>query len=177
MAAVRLSFHDLDTGALPNACMRCGGPATVRPVKTFSWMPVWARWLPPIRAVLFVKERRVPVPLFDAHKRHWTIRYLIGFAGLALVAVPVVCALLLFAAGMDDSQGPYTVLGERVLAWGGGLTLIAWLALVMALRFTAIRAAEITEDAIVLKDVSPEFVRAYREQAHGGQRGRRAPRM
>src|SRR5437763_9160897 len=84
MADVRLDFYDLDADALPDVCMKCGAPSTVRPVRTFSWMPYWARFMPWMIGMAFMKRRRVPVPLCEQHKGHWTIRYLIVFGGLAL---------------------------------------------------------------------------------------------
>ncbi len=85
MADVRLDFYDLDADALPDVCMRCGAAAVARPVKQFSWMPYWARFVPPIIGVWFVKRRRVPVPLCERHKGHWTIRYLVGIGGILRV--------------------------------------------------------------------------------------------
>src|SRR5438105_7275949 len=87
MADVRLDFYDLDDDALPDLCMSCGARAAVRPIKTFSWMPYWARFMPYWIGLAFMKRRRVPIPLCEQHKNHWTIRYLIGFGGLAVVVL------------------------------------------------------------------------------------------
>jgi hypothetical protein len=164
MADVRLDFYDLDAEELPDLCMTCGAPSTVRPMKTFSWMPYWARFMPPIIGMAFIKRRRVPVPLCEQHKNHWTIRYLVVLGGLALFALLLVCGFMLIAA---DEHGAGAVLGMLMLA-GGGLTFIAWLIAAIYLGVTQINVVEITEDTIVLKNISPDFTMAYREQTRGG---------
>ncbi len=164
MGDVRLDFYDLDAEALPDVCMRCGATAVARPVKQFSWMPYWARFVPPIIGVWFVKRRRVPVPLCERHKNHWTIRYLIGIGGILLVLGLLIVGGCLFATNIDsDPDGPLTMIGGLLMGVAGVL-FIAWLVALIALATTQIGAAEITDDTIVLKNVHGDFSRAYREQ-------------
>ena len=157
MADVRLDFYDLDADALPDVCMKCGAAAAARPVKQFSWMPYWARFVPPIIGVWFVKRRRVPVPLCEQHKNHWTIRYLVGIGGLLCVLGLLILGGVLFASNVDDDPGgPLTLLGGAFLGIGG-ILFIAWLIALIALAATQIGVAEITDDTILLKNVHDDF--------------------
>ena len=162
MADVRLDFYDLDDDALPDVCMRCGAPSVARPIKTFSWMPYWARMIP--FGFAFMKRQRVPIPLCERHKNHWTIRYLIGFGGLGLFLFLIVFGGILLGVNADsDPGGPLTILGGTMMAVGGVLFL-AWLITMIVLGVTQINVFEITDDSIVLTNVSPDFSLAYREQ-------------
>jgi hypothetical protein len=159
MADVRLDFYDLDAEALPDVCMKCGAPSNVRPVQTFSWTPLWARMLPPLIAVFFVKRRRVPVPLCERHKHYWAVRRLIGLGGLGLFVLLCAAGIALVAA---DHQGLVGTIGCLSMAAAGLVFLVLLVALIV-LGTGQMGAFEITEDSIVLKNVSPEFTRAYRE--------------
>ena len=166
MADVRLDFYDLDAEELPDVCMRCGEPSTVRTVKSFSWMPPWARFVPPIVGVWFIKRRRAPIPLCDHHKNHWSIRWLIGLGGLAVVLVLLFAGLGVLGAN-DGGEGPmqFIAIGLMSLA---GLLFLAWLVTMIALGVTQINAVEITDDTMTLKNVHSDFTRAYREMTRGG---------
>ena len=168
MADVRLDFYDLDEDALPDVCMKCGAPAVVRPVKQFSWVPLWARFIPPIIAVFFIKRRRVPIPLCEQHKNHWTMRYVIGIGGILLLLGMFMGGGVLYGANVDnDPNGPLTMLGGLLLA-AAGVLFIAWLITIIALAATQIQVAEITDDTILLKNVHYDFTQAYREHARPG---------
>jgi hypothetical protein len=164
MADVRLDFYDLDAEELPELCMKCGAPSTVRTMKNFSWTPYWARFMPWMIRMAFMKRRRVPVPLCEQHKNHWMFGYVIGLGGLAVL-------LGLFFGGMallaNDENGAGGVIGYLCLA-GAGLFLVVWLIALIVLAFIQISVVEITDDTIVLKHVSPDFAQAYREQTRGG---------
>ena len=168
MADVRLDFYDLDDDVLPDVCMRCGAPSSARPMKTFSWMPYWARMIP--FGFAFMKRRRVPIPLCERHKNHWMIRYLFGFGGLALLLVLLFGAIALLVSS-DDRGNPardsLMALG-LVLLTGAGVVLLAWLITMIVLAVTQINVFEITDDSIVLTNISPDFTQAYREQTRGG---------
>jgi hypothetical protein len=167
MADVRLDFYDLDAEALPDVCMKCGAPPVVRPMKTFSWIPYWAR-LVPFGYIIFMKRRRVPIPLCEQHKNHWTIRYLIGFGGLALFLFLFIGGgMVMAAASENDPGGPGVMLGGLMLAVGG-VAFLAWLITMIVLGVTMINVFEITDDDITLKNVSLEFADAYRAQTRGG---------
>jgi hypothetical protein len=163
MADVRLDFYDLDAEALPDVCMKCGAPAVARPMKTFSWMPVWARMMPPIIAMFFVKRRRVPMPMCEQHKNYWTVRYLIGFGGLGLFLLLLIGGIFLLAV---DEHGAGGVLGLLCLA-ASGLVFLALLVALIVLSVGQIGVFEITDDSIVLKNIHPDFKQAYREMTRG----------
>jgi hypothetical protein len=168
MADVRLDFYDLDAEELPDVCMRCGQPSTVRPMKQFSWMPYWARVVPPIISVWFVKRRRAPIPLCDQHKNHWLIPRLIGYGGAGVLLLLVVVGGMVYAIGDgEDPGGPQSIVGLLLLAFDGFL-FIAWLITLIVLAVTQINAVEITDDTITLKNVHSDFTRAYREMTRGG---------
>jgi hypothetical protein len=170
MAEVRLDFFDLDEDDLPDVCMKCGAPATARPVRTFGWVPPSARFLPVVMRLAFMKSRRAPVPLCEQHKHHWTIRVVFGLAGLALILPPLLCGGVLIAVNIDrDPHGPLTVLGIVVMVCAG-LAFLAWITALVVLKLTEIGAAEITDEELVLKNVSPAFAQAYREQARRQRR-------
>jgi hypothetical protein len=157
----------LDAEELPDVCMRCGQPSTVRPMKQFSWMPYWARVVPPIISVWFVKRRRAPIPLCDQHKNHWSIRYLIGLGGLGVLLLLGVVGGMVYAIGDgDDPGGPQSIVGILLLAFDG-LLFIAWLITLIVLAVTQINAVEITGDTITLKNVHSDFTRAYRQMTSG----------
>ncbi len=172
MADVRLDFYDLDEGALPDVCMKCGAPSVARPVKQFSWMPYWARWMPPIIGIWFIKRRRVPIPLCEQHKNHWTVRYLVGIGGIFLVLALILGGGVLFAMGQDDDPSGPLAMGGVLLMAVGGVLFIAWLITMIALASTQINVAEITEDTILMKNVHNDFTQAYREATRPASRPR-----
>src|SRR5260370_26994065 len=91
MAEVRLHFDDLDADAVPDVCMRCGGPAVVRPVKDFGWVPPSARFLPVLMRLAFLKRRRTPVPLCEKHKHYWMFRVIVALGGVGLLVPALLC--------------------------------------------------------------------------------------
>jgi hypothetical protein len=164
MENVRLDFYDLDAEELPDVCMKCGAPATVRPVKTFWWRPHWARFFMGSIGFAFAKRRRVPTPLCEKHKNHWTSRYLVRFGSLALCVAPFLLGAVLCASNVEDGPyGPLGMLGLVLMACGGLLVLLRLITLAV-LSFTQINAVEITDDTILLTNVSREFAEAYRDR-------------
>jgi len=162
MADVRLDFYDLDDEALPDVCMKCGADSTVRPMKTFSWMPYWARFMPYGVGLAFMKRRRVPVPLCDRHKSHWVMRYIVIFGGLAAFLLLFILGGVMAAASDGPGGDPLKILAILMFVVGG-ILFLAWLVTAIVLGVTQINVFEITDDTITLRNVSPEFVRAYRE--------------
>ena len=165
MATVRMESYDGSVRDLPDVCMKCGAPATVRKHKTFSWYPPWlavlllAGLLPYIIVVLILtKKSRVEVPLCDAHKHHWLMRQaLVLVSLLGLLAVGFV-AVLLTTDGRADS-GPF---GFVCMGWV--LLMIAWIVMASIVQFTSIRPQEITDTSVTLMSVSPLFAEAYEEE-------------
>jgi hypothetical protein len=151
MADIELALSDLEEDALPRLCMKCGAPAVAHPMIECSW---WNR------------RRRAPIPLCQRHRRHWTSRILIAWGGAGLF-------LLLFLAGLmvlllDDIKSGNNVQdfadGLAILG-AAGLVGLALLITTALLSRTRIDVVEITDNTIVLKNVSPEYKQAYRDQA------------
>ncbi len=168
MADVRLDFYDLDAEALPDVCMKCAAPPAARKYKTFSWVPYWARFVP-FGYIIFMKRRRVPIPLCEQHKNHWVIRYLVGFGGLGLFLLLLIGSAVVMGVTVDadpNGPGPIIGIGLTVLA-ATGVVFLAWLITLIVLAVTMINVFEITDYDITLKNVSWEFAEAYRQQTRG----------
>ncbi len=169
MADVRLDFYDLDDDVLPDVCMRCGAPS-VGPADEDVLVDALLGADDPLRVRIFMKRRRVPIPLCEQHKNHWVIRYLVGFGGLATVAAVVVRRHRPARQQRRPRQprrDSLMALG-LVLLTGAGVVLLAWLITMIVLAVTQINVFEITDDSIVLTNISPDFTQAYREQTRGG---------
>jgi hypothetical protein len=166
MADVRLDFYDLDAEELPDVCMRCGEPSTVRPVKSFSCLPHWTRFAPSIVGVWFIKRRRVPIPLCERHKGHWTFPRIIGYGifEVALVLLFAGAALLVVEAINNPAEtqiiGPWLILTSTIL-------FIVLFHMIIVLSAARINVVEITDNTITLKNVHSDFMRAYREMTRG----------
>jgi uncharacterized membrane protein len=158
MADVRLDFEDLDRDELPDLCMKCAAPATVRTGKTFSWTPPWARFMGGLMAMAFMKRRSVNIPLCEEHKNHWVWRHLVTWLSLAAV-------VLLFIGGGVLMNANKTFGGFVIVA--AVIGLIAWLVTVIVVWATAINTSEITDYTITLRNVHNDWVRAYHQPDRG----------
>jgi hypothetical protein len=164
MANVILSRYEVENHRLPNACLRCGAPATVTRNKQFSWNPPWvfllifAGLLPLlIVALITTKKMRMSAPFCDEHKGHWSKRSAWTFAGFGLLTLMVIGA---FAVGFFDSNNPvFGVACMGVLGAG-----VVWLIAAAVMQHTSIRPTKITDREITLTNVSPEFVQVV--EAH-----------
>jgi hypothetical protein len=166
MAVVRMGDRDRRRGSLPNLCMRCGQPALMHKSKKFSWFPGWvyllllAGLLPfVIVALIMTKRKWVDVPLCEAHRRLflWPQLFILGgVVALVLLAIFAV-SLLGRPAGSPEAQ-----LGG-ILCPGWYLGGLVWLIAVALWLGLLIRPQEITDSSITLRNVSPEFARAFRE--------------
>ena len=168
MAVLRLESYDENVLELPEVCMQCGAPATLRKSKTFSWFPQWV-WVLlfvcnvvifAIVAMIMTKRRSVQVPLCEEHKNHWVWRQLVVVGSLlGLLAVGVASVAVLDNEGGNDPFGGILCAGSLIL-------LVAWVIMAVIVQSTSIRAKEITDRGIVLSGVSPEFIKAYEEEWH-----------
>jgi hypothetical protein len=157
MADVRLAFYDLETDALPDLCMKCGAPAVVRPIREFAY---WFR------------RARMATPFCQRHKNYWTSRVLVGCGGGALLGVLMASGLITLVATQNpQNEGTYVAgVGQVVAAVciaTGVLSFLAHLIAAAVLAYKQIDVVEIAGETILLKNVSPEFATAYREQARG----------
>ncbi len=121
----------------------------------------------PFGALIYMRRRRVPIPLCEQHKNHWVIRYLVGFGGMGAFMLLLIGGAVTLGVTVDsDPHGPGPVVGGLMLA-AGGLVFLAWLITLIVLAVTMISVFEITDYDITLKNVSWEFADAYRAQARG----------
>jgi|SRR5581483_4206696 len=163
---ITLTRQQVESDALPSVCMACGGPATRRINQTFSWTPEWvqglylAAILPGVIAEYYLKkEMRVACPFCRAHENHW--RKLVWVASTGWLLAFLLGGLgYLFGTmiGATPSVTLYTALAA------GALGLITWLAVVIRLATTRIKATKITNDEITFQGVAEDFVRAIKAQ-------------
>lgn len=171
MASVRLAAYDGEVDDLPEVCMRCGAPSSLRKNKKFSWAPPWvgvlllAGLIPYlIVASIVTKKCRVAVPLCEQHKNHWLMRQLLVFLSLAALIVFGVLASVLAGVLSEERHGS----GENPLflfvcvGWLG--LMVGWIILAAIVQSTTIRPGEITETRIKLVSVSQEFADACEEE-------------
>src|SRR5947209_3408531 len=102
MAVIRLGRYTGEEDDLPDVCMKCGAPATLRKRKQLSWYPRWVYFLLLVHILVFAivalattKRRTVSAPLCDEHKNHWMWRQLVVFLGFAAVVILIVAAAII----------------------------------------------------------------------------------
>jgi hypothetical protein len=182
MAQVELYEYEVAEGLLPRVCMRCGTPAVLTKWKTFAWHPQWVGitviisvalggpgcWhsrqivggclLLPVIIIAFVTTKRMVVatPLCERRRYYWFVRALYTYGGLGVLALLVIL-LFVLSRFLED-------LHIGLVGVGIGGLFLAWLIIAAVIRFSSMRAADITESSITLKDVSPAFAEAVREE-------------
>jgi hypothetical protein len=169
MADLRLESFKGGMSELPDVCMVCGAPATLRKRKKFSWFPPWiwillfCSWLPfLIVALVLTKRRTIDVPLCEEHKNHWLWRQLLVYGSLfGVILVGVVAGI-----AMNENEKGGDVPLSDFLCGGTVILLIVWVILAVVVQVTSIRVKEITDRNIKLSGVAPEFVEAYEQAWH-----------
>jgi hypothetical protein len=168
MAVVRIDDPAGRRYPVWEVCARCGAAATTWKDKTFAWHPPWvwvlllAGLLPfAIVALILTKRMRVRMPLCEDHQNHWLWRNIIVFGGLfawlglAFLAF-VSMTMVQWGNVLDDLGG--------LLCVGTVLGLLAWFVVTIVLSGSAIRPVGITDYAITLTGVAPEFADAVRDE-------------
>ena len=161
MAEIRLGRAEVERGRLPEICMVCGGHSAVERVKTFSWFPSWTIYVGILLSMLFTKRMKMAAPLCHRHRNHWRMRGLLIWVGLVVVVFLTATALVVVAVKSAE-RGP----GERPILISlafGGVLLLGWLIMTIALQQSAIRATEITDESMTLTGVSPGFISALKD--------------
>jgi hypothetical protein len=168
MASIELTRREAEDGDLPNVCMRCGEPATVRKRRLFVSHPLWIYvllpfWFVPYAIVAAILTQRVRCysHFCPRHKNHWLTRALIIWGGF-----PVLLALYgagFFIAAWIEESGNISndTLGAMAAVWNLGLLLL-WLTSIPFCQLTAIHPANVTERRLTLQRVAPAFVEAVR---------------
>ena len=176
MAQIRLRLREAD-GGLPNVCLCCGQEATVTKDKTLSWFPRWVIVLLFVNILLYAivasimtKKARLQAPLCDEHKGHWFKRGLLMWGTFFLFGLLGVGGFVI-AGNLPRPNDDYM----GIACAAGAVFFVIWLVIVVVAQYTAIRPSEITDEEIVLKGVSQEFVDAVEESdRHRPMRSRRS---
>jgi rRNA maturation protein Nop10 len=171
---VRLGRREVEGGELPKVCMRCGAPAAVILPRKLSWHPEWIGllmlfvfcFLPIalvgiILAFALTKRMKVPIPLCQAHRRHWVWKNVVGIVGLVLLLT--VGGIGLIVLGQTNMPRDTADRLGGILCGGTFFGFFLWLIALIILEGRAIKAAEITDRGITLRGVSPVFLQALWE--------------
>lgn len=152
MAQVRLGRFEIESGKLPDVCMRCGAPASTRVNRKFSWRPSeLLSWDNP------EKKITVPAPMCDRHRRHWAWSV---YVNVAFIAFFVLLGVTVFSAApiTDDLNLRSNI---QVGCFLGIFAMIpCWILIQIVLTIVSIKPGEITANSILLNGVSEEFVAA-----------------
>src|SRR6266851_803407 len=169
MASISLTLHEAEEGDLPNVCMRCEAPATVRKRYRFVSHPGWVYLLLPfgylpyvIVAAIMTQRVRFYTQFCARHKNHWRIRaFIVWGAFLALVAILFGGFLLISWLERNKTTDYGSFFGYFCIGW---LVLIfCWMISIPIVQLTSIHPADVTERRLTLKRVSPAFVDAVRD--------------
>jgi hypothetical protein len=173
MASIQLSRDEAEEDDLPDVCMRCASPATVRKRYRFTSHPLWLYLLVPfgilpyvVAAAMLTERARCYTHLCPRHANHWRVRAFVVWGGLATFIVAFGASIAV-ASAMPDRLGPAAI---SVLGWGicvgGPVFLTCWLVSILIVQLTAIHLSNVTDRRLTLVGVSPSFVEAvaaYRE--------------
>jgi hypothetical protein len=182
MASIQLTRREAETGDLPDVCMRCGAPATVRKRRMFVSHPLWVYVLLPfgylpyvIVAAILTQRTRCYTHFCRRHKNHWVYRALIIWGAFPVLLALIVSGWVLVASlenvggkGMVDRLVGTMCVGDIVL-------MLLWLMSIPLIQLTAIHPGDVTERRLTLKRVAPAFVEAvrnYREKGSSADEGR-----
>jgi len=112
---------------LPDFCVKCGQPATVRKNKQYWWAPQWtaalilAGALPYLIVVLIIRKGiKLQVPLCAEHVKARTMRIVIG----SILMLGFIPALAIFASLGGDTNLAVGVILGLVLFLGGLLSMV-----------------------------------------------------
>jgi hypothetical protein len=170
MASIQLTRREAEDGDLPNVCMSCGEPATVRKRRLFVSHPVWVYLLLPfgylpyvIVAAVLTERVRCYTHFCPRHKNHWLMRALIIWG-----AFPVLIALIaggfVLVASMENVVSKSMEGGLVGTMCIGSLVLVLlWLMSIPLIQLTAIHPANVTDRRLTLKRIAPEFIEAVRD--------------
>jgi hypothetical protein len=167
MAKVYLRINDgREIVDLPQVCMKCGAPATIRKSKQFSWFPPWIGVFAVIPLVYIIlasiltKRQRVETTFCEQHRSYWWLYPLVmwlvalGLLGFGIVGAIAVSAV---SPNKSDDLGAFFCLGIGVLF----VALLIGIAIYNAT--SRIRVKEITDVHVCITGVSQDFADAVDE--------------
>jgi hypothetical protein len=168
MASIQLTREEAELGFLPDVCMRCGAPATVRKRRMFVSHPFWVYVLLPfgylpyvIVAAILTRRARCYTHFCPKHKNHWLVRALFIWGAFVAMLVGIGTAFAVLAAIAGKSlEGTRTGFS---LCLGSYVLILCWLVLIPVIQATAIHTGDVTDRRLTLKRVSPAFVEAVRD--------------
>jgi hypothetical protein len=171
MPSISLTRREAEEGDLPNVCMRCAAPATVRKRYRFVSHPAWIYLLLPfgylpyvIVAAVLTEHVRCYTQFCPRHKNHWRMRAFIIW-GTFLVLLAVIGASFFLIVSLNAERA----FGFCCVAWL--VLMVCWLISIPIIQTTSIHPAYVTERRLTLKRVSASFVEAvgdYREKPRPG---------
>lgn len=190
MASIQLSRYEAEEGDLPDVCMCCGAPAGERKRLRFTSYPLWViprlmwdcfnanpLWLGfsllwDWRSNTKVVDRntrytRCYTLFCSRHKNYWLIRSLTIWIALAVILVLIAGGffLSLLLTDLVDESSWGLIFGSYCI--GTFVILFCWLISIPISQATAIHPANVKDNYLILKRVSPAFadaVRRYREE-------------
>jgi hypothetical protein len=170
MASIQLNWYEADDGDLPDACMCCGEPATIRKRRRFVSHPAWVYLLLPmgllpyvIAAAILTEHIRCYTLFCPRHKNYWLVRNLKVW-GAFLVILPLIIGGFVLVGSLNGqfSQATQDILvGSMCIVTV--LLLLGWLITIPISQEMAIHPANATDYHVTLKRVSPAFVEAVRQ--------------
>jgi hypothetical protein len=168
MATVTITRREAERGYLPAVCALTGEPTEDVKAKKFLWQPPWIAvliltgLLPYlIVALILRKTMTVQLPLVRAKHGHWLWRTLFGVGGCLFSLALIILGAALHEPG---NTGPGRMPVGPMLTGLGGVCLLVVCIMLIVLRNTSIRPAEITDTDITLAGVHQNFVDALEEE-------------
>jgi hypothetical protein len=179
MASIQLTRREAEEGDLPDVCMRCGAPATVRKRRMFVSHPLWVYVLLPIGylpyvivAAIMTQRVRCYTLFCGRHKNHWLYRALFIWGAFVLMIALIVGSFAVVIS-METQLKKSTDAFVGILCFGSLGLMFCWLISIPIMQLTAIHPGDVTERRLTLKRVSPTFVdavRDYRERPRAGKK-------
>jgi hypothetical protein len=159
MATVQLYLRECREGGLPKICAQCGARATHIQDRLFTWRPFWVYLLLPtvipfiVASQITTRRRLMPVPFCLEHRYHWSRRgtltgcYLGALVGFFYFSMFVIHEVF---SGSETAGVVFFILWVLL-----GIGFLVHLILLYA---STIKATDISERSMTLKNVAPDFI-------------------
>jgi hypothetical protein len=157
MAQAEIGYLEAAQGDLPDICLCCGKPATVRKEKTLSTLPFGMPFLLIPGAIIWGGKIAIQAPLCTRHKNYFLNRLLLRAFGW----FPILFFLAAIGKGPDQKI--------NVAGWGAVLSALAYGILILMLHYRGLRVVKHNRERMVVAGLSPQFADAL-EEKHRAQR-------